>query len=411
MASRADLTWIAEILLGGAGRDAYVGASPPRGFRSIFTFGALPSAAKPYVLIPRQPVLAAEAVRELANPVVTSLSVAEGLLALGLRSGIPQRVRPELVHFCLPLDADEPRSPLLAHFQRFFGRDDLSLAVIVGTVRPNRKPVLKVITSDGTCLGFAKVGWNRVTRALLANEADALEAIAGLATPPRSFAAPEVLERREVAGYDVLLLKPLPHSRRGMKKPSRFPVEAAKEIASLRGVESTVLSASAYWAELNARIEAATWDEYGPASGLLARAMELLETKHGTREVAFGTWHGDFIPWNMKRAEGTLYIWDWERSSSSAPVGLDAARYDLDLRMKIKRESPEKAVRASAMSLGPVLEELGAPAGTATLVTTLHALEMVLRFQEARKAGVEGRERRYVAALQEMLVQPLRLGA
>ena len=408
MASRADLMWIAEILMGREARDGYVGAAPPRGFRSVFTFGALPSSAKPYVLVPLQPILAAESVRELANPVQTRLSLAEALLALGLRSGIPQRLRPELIHFCLPPDA-QPRSPLLDHFREFFGRDDLSLAVIMGKERPNRKPVLKVITSEGSCLGYAKVGWNGVTRALLANEADALDTISGQATPMRSFETPDVLERREVAGYDVLVLKPLPRSRPGVKKPSRFPLEAAKEIAGLKGVESAALPTSAYWAELKARVDAATSGEDPSATGLLPRAMELLESTYGTREIAFGTWHGDFIPWNMKRAQGRLFIWDWERSSSSVPVGLDAARYDLDLRVKIKRESPRKAVRASAMSLGPVLEELGAPAGTATLVTTLHALEMVLRFQEARAAGVEGRGPMYEAALQAMLAGPVRV--
>jgi hypothetical protein len=44
----------------------------------------------------------------------------------------------------------------------------------------------------------------------------------------------------------------------------------------------------------------------------------------------FGTWHGDFGPWNA--AWGVeLEVWDWERFDPDVPVGLDAAHWRAQL--------------------------------------------------------------------------------
>jgi hypothetical protein len=160
------------------------------------------------------------------------------------------------------------------------------------------------------------------------------------------------------------------------------------------------LVTSAYWSGIRARVERLVAGD-GRLGPTLASALDVIEHASGAREVVFGAWHGDFTPWNMRRGAGTVAVWDWERSGSIVPVGMDAARFDLDVRLKIDRERPRDAIHNSAMAIGATLERMGAVPGTASLVTVLHVLEMVLRFEEATIAGVPGREPLYEAALDE----------
>jgi hypothetical protein len=404
------LGWVADVLLGAKGGEVVVSSALPAGQEAVFTFFALPSAAKPYVLLPPEPVMATASLRNVGNPVVWRLRIAEELLALGLKSGIPQRLRRERVYISLPSNDGVSHPTLLDHFQELFHQPDLTLAVILGQRRPNRKPVLKILTSDGECIGFAKVEWNEVSRALIKNEAQVLESVADLPVAPRSFRVPQVVEHGRVNGMELLVTAPIPSQRAFYSRRSlHLPIDAAKEISSLVERPTEALAQSSYWSDLKGRIGALTHSGGAPVRAL-GDGVERLESNYGAREITFGAWHGDFTPWNMTHSRGTLSIWDWERSGGLVPVGLDAARFDLDVRLKIKRERPRDAVHGSVMSLGPALESMGAAAGTATLVTTLHALEMVLRFEEARAAGVQGREPLYEMAIDEMIrhIRPVR---
>ena len=59
--------------------------------------------------------------------------------------------------------------------------------------------------------------------------------------------------------------------------------------------------------------------------------------KHGAKQPnPFGSWHGDWMPWNLLRSGTDLWVWDWERSASGVPVGLDAAHFRFDIESKIR---------------------------------------------------------------------------
>ena len=70
--------------------------------------------------------------------------------------------------------AERPAHLLTEHLREIFGRRDLELAVILGVPRLNRKPVLQVLASDGTVVGYVKAAWNDLTAALVRNEARVL---------------------------------------------------------------------------------------------------------------------------------------------------------------------------------------------------------------------------------------------
>ena len=53
-----------------------------------------------------------------------------------------------------------------------------------------------------------------------------------------------------------------------------------------------------------------------PDGAQLAKALDRLTTVFGDLVLRYGSWHGDWTPWNMAVLEDTLLVWDW---SGSAP--------------------------------------------------------------------------------------------
>ena len=77
--------------------------------------------------------------------------------------------------------------------------------------------------------------------------------------------------------------------------------------------------------------------------------MELLDRLAGAAgavHLQLGRWHGDWAPWNMARAGGRVQVWDWERSVTGVPVGLDMIHFQVQREVQVG-SSPEAAVNAA----------------------------------------------------------------
>ena len=61
-------------------------------------------------------------------------------------------------------------SSVFMSLQRVFERSNLLYAISLGTPGKHRKPVIQVLTQKGCILGYVKIGWNRATKLLVANE-------------------------------------------------------------------------------------------------------------------------------------------------------------------------------------------------------------------------------------------------
>src|SRR5689334_11208744 len=80
---------------------------------------------------------------------------------------------------------------LLDYLSRALGEPQLRIA---GTDRPCRDfvtPVLQLFTDDGRCVGFAKIGWDPVTRRMIDDEVEALRRVR--AAGPTGVRVPAVL--------------------------------------------------------------------------------------------------------------------------------------------------------------------------------------------------------------------------
>jgi hypothetical protein len=411
-----ELEWLAEVLWGPTpGVEVVIGGVP-----SSLGWGVLPDLRRPRVLVPlASRRAAAEAVRQYSDGMTQRARLAKAAVGLGLRSGALQwwlRRRGLLVGAVGPAEG----TLLGDHVAAALGRSDLAAAIVLGPVRPNRKPVVQLIGRDGQPVGYMKVGWNDLTRRLVRAEADMLRRLAE--TSPRSFTAPGLLHQGRWHGLEITISSALPHRlwRRG-RRYAMPPPAVSREIADLGGVEVVPLADSPWWAGLRRRLDpirqamaaAPAGTPAGQAGGRPAAALdatlERLEAQAATR-LTFATWHGDWGPWNLRSTPDRLLVWDWERSGDGVPLGFDLLHFGYQTALQGLGQPPATAAATGRDRAAPLLAELGQRPGVADLLLTLYLLERLCRVAEAEVSAVTGRPDTVGAALLDVLGRRLRQG-
>ncbi|HET9558942.1 MAG TPA: hypothetical protein VFS70_17530, partial [Actinomycetota bacterium] len=277
--------------------------------------------------------------------------------------------------------------------------------IVLGPVRPNRKPVVQLIGRDGRPVGYMKVGWNDLTRRLVRAEADTLRRLAGAG--PRSFTAPGLLHQGRWQGLDITISSALPHRlwRQG-RRYALPPVAVSREIAALGGVEETALGESRWWARLRERLGGVA----GAGGATLDGTLERLGG-HASTRLAFGTWHGDWGPWNLRSTPDRLLVWDWERSADGVPLGFDLLHFGYQTALQGLGQPPATAAATGRDRVAPHLAELGQRPGVEELLCDLYLLERLCRAAEAEVSAVTGRPDTVGAALLGVLGRRLVHGA
>jgi hypothetical protein len=407
----AELAWLAEVLWGPTpGVELVVGGPVPGGVPASQRWGVLPDLSRPRVLVPlTSRRAAAVAVRQYSDGMTQRARLAKAAVGLALASGaLPWWLRRRGL---VAAAAGPAHGSLLGdHVPAVLGRSDLAAAIVLGPVRPNRKPVVQLIGRDGRPVGYMKVGWNDLTRRLVRAEADTLRRLAGAG--PRGFTAPDLLHQGQWEGLDITISSALPHRlwRRG-RRYALPPVAVSREIAALGGVEETALGESGWWAGLRARLapvrQAMAERPAGPPDGqadapgdaaALDGTLARLEGQASTR-LAFGTWHGDWGPWNLRSTPGRLLVWDWERSADGVPLGFDLLHFGYQTALQGRGQPPATAAATARDRAAARLAELGQRPGVAELLCDLYLLERLCRAAEAEVSTVTGRPEEVGAAL------------
>jgi hypothetical protein len=343
-------------------------------------FLLVPNETRPVLLVPRRPRRAtAAALRHYKASAVGRRRLAfRGLAAaaqLGLADVLPHRVT-------VGPTEDGPEADVVAYLRKVLDRD-LVVSLRVGPPRANRKPVLELLSPGGEMLGFAKVGVTSLTRELVRVEATALDVL-GAAGLTR-LEAPLLLHHGQWKEHEVLVQTPLSGSGRAVSRA--MLTSAMAELATAGGVTTQVVGQSGYWRTLRARLEACA--EREPAAALL-QVMDDLQATADVTSLAFGSWHGDWTPWNMACSGDQLLVWDWERFESGVPIGYDAVHYQLQGEVERNgaggaRSATEAALFTAPMTLGP----LGVRPGSAVFVAALYLVEIATRYLQdgAAEAG------------------------
>jgi hypothetical protein len=290
-----------------------------------------------------------------------------------------------------------------------FGRSDLSVAISVGQLRPQIKPILHVTTRAGQPLGHIKVGWNEITRSLVRHEAEILLSLAarGLTVgdagrrdkPAETLRVPRVLHHGNWHGRDVLVVSDIGGTSWYRRRRTSLPASATGQAGRALGVDREVLGASSFWSDLSARAKRLVNHEAVDAkiAPELAAAFDAVESCHASTELNFGLMHGDWAPWNMASIGSSLAVWDWERSRIRGPLGFDGAFFRFQVDLWIRGLQPEQALSRSRGSLAQTMHASCASPEVGPAVLRLVLLEVAVRQLEGVAAGVPVPERVYRA--------------
>ncbi len=351
----------------------------------------LPTPTRPRLLVPDDdPRTSASAVANSSVGNGRSARFARTLVAGALRSGIGRIVPARR----LQIERATDTPGLLDWLARATPGAPRSMAIRLGSDRPNQKPVLQLMDAAAQVVGYAKVGTNPLTRDLVTAEREALTRVQAAGTIV--VAAPEVLAFATRGKVVVLAISPLPIPRhRG--PASSLLVPAMDEIARMGPQGSHPVGSGPYGTRLRHRLAAVD----DPAGGQLVQLVDALFARHGDRSLRLGGWHGDFRPWNVAAHGGRLLVWDWERHADEVPVGLDAVHYHHPL------VAPDESTRnwqqrisADASAVRALLADLGVDPRDLELLTTLHLVEVLLRhLEDVHRHPAIRRDRDVVAGL------------
>jgi hypothetical protein len=344
-------------------------------------YAVVPSAARPRLLVPTgSRRAAASAIRHSTEAVGLKARLRRQLLAAAFGAGIgPLAFRDRLV-----VDAPAPDGGLEALLADLLGRPAL-LSIHIGPARANRKPVLQLVGPRGEALGYAKLGVDPLTRALVDAEAAALARLADVPLGPVTVA--DALYHGRWAGHALLVQSALP-----VRLPRAAPTAAAAAehaamlaVARCLGVTSAGYAGSPYAKRLAADVDALGGR---PETGRLRAVLEAVERADPV--VAFGSWHGDWNGGNSAAlADGRVLVWDWERFAAEVPIGYDALHRRLQTAVTRAGAQPLDAARALLASSADTLAPFDQPA--AEPVAALYLVELAARYLRDRQAEAGAR--------------------
>jgi hypothetical protein len=154
-----------------------------------------------------------------------------------------------------------------------------------------------------------------------------------------------------------------------------LPLAAMRELADVDGLRAHALGSSSFLVRLShlahALDPAKTTERYAAALGELAKR---------DTELRFGSWHGDWQPFNMTRLRHDRFgVWDWERFTGDAPLGFDALHYALQV--VLHGEGIDTAATRSYLDVAAgVATRAGVQPKDAPVVVAAYAAEMTGRY-------------------------------
>ncbi len=369
--------------------------TPPTSGDVVSEFIVAPHRRAPAVLIPvRSHRAAAQAVLRPSEGSRGLARVGRRAAWLALRTGFGRHLMRDRLYVCNPARGGDNRSASIESYLRGVFGARMLIALAVGPMRANRKPVLQVLTPSGRIVAFVKVGWNPLTRQLVTDEARTL---AGL-DPDRLgvVRAPAVLHTASWQDLQLLAITPLIGTLRARRNAVEAQFEAMRALAAHDGTAVSALADSSFWHRLRERMGAVPD----------ARSRDTLLATHriaadhwGATAVTFGAWHGDWTTWNMARDGDRVLLWDWERYETGVPVGLDAYHYALQSRLRSVGDV-EPAV-ASVRKVAPALAVgMGVPGEQGDMLLLCYLLSLLLRYENDSRGAMGAQLRPIAQSLQ-----------
>ncbi|HEY7271755.1 MAG TPA: hypothetical protein VH502_03400, partial [Actinoplanes sp.] len=352
------------------------GSAGPR----IAEYVVVPDARRPRLLVPSgSRRVAAAAVRRYAEPQSRTARLKRDAVVASIRTGASALLLRDRIRVTGPASKS-----IDGYLCDALGRE-LAISIHIGPARANRKPVLQLIGPEGETFGFAKLGTGPLTQRLVRAETSALSTL-GTCGLTR-LTVPQVLHAGQWRDRHILVQSALPVWLPRAPLTARRLTAAMLDIAGCCGYSSGPLAASPYWAELRGRLGAVADRSEGAA--LAAAAVQIADSA-GTIVLRYGSWHGDWAPWNMANLADALLVWDWERFAQGVPVGFDAVHHELQQRIQSTSDATG-AVEATVSRAGELLAPFGVPEDVRELTALLYLLDLAARYLTDRQAEAGAR--------------------
>ncbi|WP_412753808.1 hypothetical protein [Krasilnikovia sp. M28-CT-15] len=399
--------WVTRAVFGDPRLRLSIGADPG----AAVAYAVVPSLDRARFLLPlagrRVTAASVLAYNALRPPRVRAGRTAVGLLA---RAGALRLTRAPVLSVHVPAGVDPAEVLLCAHLADLLGVPGLHAAIGIRPPDPHHKPTLQLFDDAGRPRGYAKIGWNDGTRAMVRAEAATL---AALPAPGGELpVVPGLVLHTRWRDREVAVVAPMPRRVRRLRSPGEPRLTAMLAVARRGGPaaapralrDSPLLSD---WRRRAAGAAAATaeWGAH-PAAMSIGAAIDAIEARDGALAGEFGDWHGDWVPWNMARHRGRLYLWDWENRGTGVPVGFDLAHQAFQTALSLRgRPAPDCADAADAAlhRYGPAL---GLDVARQRMVVDAYLVELWLRTFEL-SGGAAGWNPRLHPALLQVLAARL----
>ena len=400
-ARRDGLGWVARAVFPDPRLRLTVGGREPAAAR----YGVIPSLDGARFLLPlasrRVTAASVLAYNALRPPKVRASRAAIGAL---VRAGALGLTRAPV----LSVHAPDGVELLWEHLAGLLGERRLHAAIGIRPPDPHHKPTLQLFDDAGRPRGYAKIGWNDGTRAMVRAEAATLAEL-----PPAGGDvpwSPRLLLHTTWHDREVAVIEPMPRGVRRVRRPDLPRIAAMLAVARRGGPPAAVrpLRGSAFLAEWRRRAAGGS-DAAGRALPSVDAAIDALEARDGGLSMEFGDWHGDWVPWNMARHRGRLIVWDWENRATGVPIGFDLAHQAFQTALSTHGRPAAgcaAAVDAVLRAHGPAL---GLDGPRQRFVADAYLVELWLRTYEL-SAGGAGWNPKLHPALLDVLADRLGLG-
>jgi hypothetical protein len=340
----------------------------------------LPRRSRPRMLVPSERRAAATALRSYGEPGSRAARWGSRGLALLARSGGSRVLFRDRVRVEAAADGGIER-----YLAERLGRE-VRIGLYLSAPRANRKPVLQLLSPAGELLGIAKIGAGDVAGRLVEAEHRALETVA--THRPAGVLVPQVLAFGCWREMPVLLLGALPVQERRVALAPGALNRAMAEVASVGRLDWHDLAASPYADALTRRLGGVP---DGDDRQLLEELIDRLLERYGARPLSFGSWHGDWTPWNMASTRRGLLVWDWERFGHGVPLGFDALHHRLQSAIVPGGEPPGDAALRLWRDAGSTLRPFTGGADEARATALLYMIELAGRMLADGQAAAGAR--------------------